>query len=80
MVVFVGARLRRSRRRQLSKAPRTLRGKMIMMRTIIAALVAFGIVGSIAAPAFAHKPRPQATAEKPSFPPKDFWDQQTGGY
>lgn len=50
-----------------------------MMRTLVAALVALGIVGAIAAPAFAHKPRPQATTEKPSFPPKDFWDQQTRG-
>lgn len=66
-------------RRQLSMARLTFRGEMIMMRTLVAALVALGIVGAIAAPAFAHKPRPQATTEKPSFPPKDFWDQQTRG-
>lgn len=46
-----------------------------MTRTIIAALVALGLVGTIAAPAFAHRPKPQAAAETP-FPPKDFWDQQ----
>lgn len=46
-----------------------------MTKTIIAALVAVGLVGAIAAPAFAHKPGQQATTEKP-FPPKDFWDQQ----
>lgn len=46
-----------------------------MTRTIIAALVALGLVGPIAAPAFAHKPGKQTSVEKP-FPPKDFWDQQ----
>jgi len=46
-----------------------------MTKTIIAALVAVGLIGAIAAPAFAHKPGQQATTEKP-FPPKDFWDQQ----
>jgi hypothetical protein len=46
-----------------------------MTKTIIAALVAVGLVGATAAPAFAHKPGQQATTEKP-FPPKDFWDQQ----
>lgn len=46
-----------------------------MTRTIIAALVALGLVSAIAAPVFAHRPKPQAAAEKP-FSPKDFWDQQ----
>lgn len=46
-----------------------------MTKTIIAALVALGLVGSIAAPAFAHKSGHQSSTEKP-FPPKDFWDQQ----
>jgi len=46
-----------------------------MTRTIVAALVALGLVGAIAAPAFAPHPKPQTTVEKP-FPPKDFWDQQ----
>ncbi len=46
-----------------------------MTRTIIAALVALGLVGAITAPAFAHRPKPQAAAEKP-IPPKDFWEQQ----
>ena len=46
-----------------------------MTNTLIAALVAVGLIGAIAAPAFAHKPGQQATTEKP-FPPKDFWDQQ----
>jgi hypothetical protein len=46
-----------------------------MTKTIIAALVAVGLVGAIAVPAFAHKPGQQTTTEKP-FPPKDFWDQQ----
>ncbi len=50
-----------------------------MTKTIIAALVALGLVGSIAAPALAHKPGQQSSTEKPSFPPKDFWDQQKGG-
>lgn len=46
-----------------------------MTRTIVAALIALGLVGTIAAPAVAHKPGKQASVEKP-FPPKDFWDQQ----
>lgn len=52
-----------------------------MTRTIVAALVALGLVGAIAAPAFAHRPKPQTATDKP-FPVKDFWDQQmkqTGG-
>ena len=46
-----------------------------MTKTIIAALVAVGLIGAIAAPAFAHRPKPQPTMEKPSLP-KDFWEQQ----
>jgi hypothetical protein len=46
-----------------------------MTRTIIAAFVALGIAGAIAAPASAHKFGQQSSTEKP-FQPKDFWDQQ----
>ena len=46
-----------------------------MTKTIIASLVALGIIGAIALPAFAHRTGSPSTVEKP-FPPKDFWDQQ----
>ncbi len=46
-----------------------------MIKTIIVALVTLGLVGTIAAPAFAHRPKPQPAAEKP-FSGQDFWDQQ----
>ena len=46
-----------------------------MTRIIIAALVALGIVGGIAASASAHRPKPQPVADQP-FSPADFWEQQ----
>jgi len=46
-----------------------------MTKTIIASLVALGIISSVAAPAFAHRPKAQTAVEKPSLP-KDFWEQQ----
>lgn len=46
-----------------------------MVRILAASLVMLGLVGAIAAPAFAHRGASQTVVEEP-FPPKDFWDQQ----
>lgn len=45
-----------------------------MTKSLIAALVALSLVGAVTAPAFAHRPEPQPTVDKPF--PKDFWEQQ----
>ncbi len=46
-----------------------------MTRTIIASLIALSIVGGIATSASAHRPKPQAAAEKP-FSGQTFWEEQ----
>lgn len=46
-----------------------------MKHTIIATLIALGLIAAIAAPGLAHRSATTGTIEKP-FPPKDFWEQQ----
>lgn len=47
-----------------------------MTRTIIASLMALGIIGAIATTASAHRPKPQAAAEQP-FDAARFWQEQS---
>lgn len=76
MVQLVGAPKCRRWRYDESVAPvHTLKGDMIMTRTIIAALTALSLVAGIAATASAHRPKPTPTASQ-GFDGKTFWDQQ----